>query len=255
MKFPPYVWVAALAVTSSVSAQNLSSPSLVYGLPGDDGGDFTYFLISQGTEYADSAVLGGTERFLEEASVAVYSNVPRTATVTFSLYDATSADFNFPPGTVIGQPGVRPGPMSDLKPLETPIYTTGPRTLSFTGDGPQNDQLNTLVFAGINTLVPDEIFWAIKFENVSNYSDGGPFGPKLESAADLDPDDAATDPSRLYSRTPGVADGQWLPTWLATEAPPTSTLSLQLTATIPEPGTAVLVLLGAAGLFRRHRVN
>lgn len=245
----PFRRLAGPAVSCLLVAP-LAAQSLVYELPGDEGGVFTYFLIAQGTEYADSAVLGGTDRFLEQASVAVYSNIPRNATVTFSIYEATAADFNFPPGSIIGQPGVTPGPMADLKPLETPIYTTGPRSLSFTGDGIAGNDLNTLVFSGINTLVPDEIFWSIRFEDVSNYSDGGAFGPKLEDAADLQPGDAGTDGSRLYFRDAGSPD--WLPTWLGAGAPPTSTLSLQL-STIPEPASTLLVLAGTSLLLRRRR--
>ncbi len=246
--------LAGIAVSALLLAPvaPLSAQTLVYDLPGDQGGVFTYFLIAQGTEYADSAVLGGTNRVLSEASVAVYSNVPRTATVTFSIYDTAAADFNFSPGSQVGQPGVAPGPMADLKPLETPLYTSGPVEFSFAGDGPIGNDLNTLVFSGINTLVPDEIFWSIQFEDVSNYTDGGAFGPKLENAANLLPGEAATDPSRLYARTPGVGDGAWLPTWLGSRAPPTSTLSLQLTA-IPEPAAALLLALGGGLLLRRQR--
>lgn len=184
--------------------------------------------------------------------MAIYSNIARTGTVTFSLYEAIPADFNFPPDFEVGQPGVTPGELADFKPAVDPLWTSGPTSVTFESDGPTNLNLTTLVFSDINTLVPDDLFWSIKFENLSNYVDGGSFGPKLEDAADLGPAGAGTDPSRLYQRSSDRFLGDWFPIWLDIDEPPTSTLSLQLSA-IPEPGVAMLSLLGTLVLLRRRR--
>ncbi|WP_367870859.1 PEP-CTERM sorting domain-containing protein [Luteolibacter sp. Populi] len=239
MKFPPIFAVAAFATLSPVLAQNP-----VYTLPGETGGTFTYLTIAQGTEYADSAHLAGSDRVLDDAVVTLYSNVARQTTVTLSFYAAVPALTEFE-----GQPGVTPGALAAFQPADTALWTSGPMVFSLDGDGANNLNLNQLIFSNINTVVPDDIFWSIQFSDVTNYSDGGAFGPKLENAAALAPTGAATDPSRFYLRDPG---GEWIPVALGTAAPPTSTLSLQLTA-VPEPSAAVLVAVAAAGLLRRRR--
>jgi len=239
MKSPLIFAAAAFATLSSALAQ-----TPVYTLPGETGGTFTYLTIAQGTEYADSAHLAGDARVLDDAVVTLYSNVARQATVTLSFYAAVPALTEFE-----GQPGVIPGALAGFQPADTALWTSGPTVFSLDGDGASNLNLNQLVFSNINTLVPDDIFWSIQFSNVTNYSDGGAFGPKLENAANLAPTGAATDPSRFYLRDPG---DEWIPVALGTAAPPTSTLSLQLTA-VPEPSAAVLVAVAAAGLLRRRR--
>lgn len=244
MKLPAFLAVAALATALPLKAQ-----SPVYTLPGETGGLFTYLTISQQVEYADSAHLAGTDRVLDQAVVTVYSNVARQVTATLSFYEIVEDETNYE--DPIGQPGVTPGALAGFKPADNPIWSSGPLLFSVEGDGSNNLNLNQLVFSNINTLVPDDIFWAITFENISNYSDGGPFGPKLEDAAALDPTGAETDPSRFYARGE-FSDGQWLPVWLSSGAPPTSTLSIQLTA-VPEPSSALLVAGVAAGLLRRRR--
>ena len=243
MKFPLTLGAAALAAVSPLLAQEP-----VYTLPGETGSPFTYLTISQGTEYADSAHLAGTARVLDEAVVTIYSNVARQASVTLSFYSAV-VDENEYEGP-IGQPGVTPGDLAGFRPADTPLWASGPLVFTIEGDGTNNLNLNQLVFSNINTLVPDDIFWAVTFTDVTNYSDGGAFGPKLEDVADLGPAGAETDPSRFYLRDAG---GEWLPVWLMTNAPPTSTLSIQLTA-VPEPSAGLIgVLLAGAGLIRRRR--
>ncbi|MCW1912614.1 hypothetical protein OJ996_03445 [Luteolibacter sp. GHJ8] len=242
MKLPPILGALALALAAPLPAQ-----TPVYTLPGETGGPFTYLTVSQGTEYADSAHLAGTDRVLDQAVVTVYSNVARQGSVTLSFYTAVP-DENEYEGPV-GQPGVTPGNLAGFRPSDTPLWSSGPLLFSFQDDGSNNLNLNELVFSGINTLVPDDIFWTLTFTDISNFSDGGAFGPKLEDAALLGPVGAETDPSRFYLRDPG---GEWIPVWLATNAPPTSTLSIQLTA-VPEPSAALLGILGVAGLIRRRR--
>ena len=246
MKSPVLIAVAALAQASPLAAQNP-----VYSLPGETGGPFTYLTISQQVEYADSAHLAGTERLLDQAVVTVYSNVDRQATVTLSFYGAVQVELNVEDPT--GQPGVIPGNLADFQPADVPLWTSGPLTFQLDDDGPTNLNLNQLVFSNINTLVPDDIFWSVKFENVTNYSDGGAFGPKLENAADLGPAGAETDPSRFYARGDFSSEA-WVPVWLTSDAPPTSTLSLHLTANpVPEPSVSLLAGLAALGLLRRRR--
>jgi hypothetical protein len=246
MRTPVLFAAAALAFASPLVAQNP-----VYSLPGETGGAFTYLTISEEAEYADSASLAGTERYLDQATVTIYSNVARQATVTLSFYQAIVDDHDYD-GSV-GQPGVTPGVLAGFRPADTPLWTSGPMVFQFEGDGPSNLNLNQLVFADIHTLVPDDLFWSVKFENIANYSDGGAFGPKLEDAASLTPTGAATDPSRFYVRS-GDTEGEWVPVWISTEAPPTSTLSFQLTAVqIPEPSAALLLCAGAGFAWRRRR--
>lgn len=242
MKLPLILGAAALAAVSPLLAQEP-----VYTLPGETGGPFTYLTISQGTEYADSAHLAGTARLLDEAVVTIYSNVARQASVTLSFYSAV-VDENEYEGP-IGQPGVTPGDLAGFRPADTPLWSSGPLVFSIDGDGASNLNLNQLVFSNINTVVPDDIFWSVIFTDITNYSDGGAFGPKLENAADLGPNGAETDPSRFYLRDTG---GEWLPVWLMTNAPPTSTLSIQLTA-VPEPSAVLMGVLAVAGLIRRRR--
>ena len=244
MKSPVFFAVAALATALSAMAQ-----TPVYTLPGETGETFTYLTIAQEVEYADSAHLAGTARVLDQAVVTLYSNVDRQATVTLSFYQAVLDDINY--DDPLGQPGVIPGALAGFKPSDTPIWSSGPLVFSIEGDGTNNLNLNQLVFSDINTLVPNDIFWSVKFESITNYSDGGPFGPKLEDAAELEPTGAETDPSRFFARGE-FSDGEWLPVWLTSGAPPTSTLSLQLTA-VPEPSAALLCAGAAAGLLRRRR--
>ena len=244
MKSPAILAVAMLATALPLAAQ-----SPVYTLPGETGGIFTYLTISQQAEYADSAHLAGTDRFLDQAIVTVYSNVARQVTATLSFYQIVEDETNYE--GPLGQPGVDPGALAGFKPAETPLWSSEPLVFSVDGDGSNNLNLNQLVFSNINTLVPDDIFWSIKFESISNYSDGGPFGPKLENASALSPSGAATDPSRFYARGE-FSEGEWMPVWLTSGAPPTSTLSIQLTA-VPEPSTVLLLAGMAAGMIRRRR--
>jgi hypothetical protein len=235
---------AALALASSLVAQ-----TPVYSLPGETGGTFTYLTISQEAEYADSASLAGTERYLDQATVTLYSNIARQATVTLSFYQAVVDDS----GVTGGQPGVTPGALAGFRPADTPLWTSGPTVFQLEGDGPNNLNLNQLIFADIRTLVPDDLFWSVKFENISSYSEGGAFGPKLEDAATLAPTGAATDPSRLFIRGEFTED-EWVPFWISSAAPPTSTLSLQLTANpVPEPSAAFLLIAGAGLSWHRRR--
>jgi hypothetical protein len=250
MNIPPFMAVLALCATPFAYAQSIAES--VYDLPGETGGLFSYLPIEQQVEYGDSAHLGGTNRLLSEASLAIYSDIDRTGVVTFSIYNAVPADFNFPPDFEIGQPGVTPGTLADFKPAIDPLWTSGPQLVSFEGKGASNLNLTELVFSDINVLVPDDLFWSIKFDMLSDYTDGGIFGPKLEDAADLGPAGAETDGSRFYKRPGDRGLGDWIPTWLPVNAPPTSTLSLQLTA-IPEPGIVALSLLGTLALLRRRR--
>ena len=244
MKFP-----ALLAVAAIVTALPLKAQSPVYTLPGETGGSFTYLTISQQEEYADSAQLAGTDRLLDEAVVTIYSNVARQLTATLSFYTAVEDETNYE--DPLGQPGVLPGALAGFKPSDLPIWSSGPLLFSVDGDGANNLNLSQLVFSNINTLVPDDVFWSITFENISNYSDGGAFGPKLEDAATLQPTGAETDPSRFFARG-DITEGEWMPVWLTSAAPPTSTLSIQLTA-VPEPSTTLLIASMAAGLIARRR--
>ncbi|MEM9235348.1 MAG: hypothetical protein AAGB14_01115 [Verrucomicrobiota bacterium] len=250
MKVPPFMAAVALCATSVAFSQNLPEP--VYALPGDTGGLFNYFQIEQGVEYGDSASLAGSSRLVTDASVVVYSNSPRTGVVTFSLYEAVPADFNFPPDFEVGQPGVPPGPLADFKPAVDPIYTSGPKAVFFQGAGAGGLNLNEVIFSDINTLVPDDLFWTIKFEQLTGYTDGGLFGPKLENGADVGPAGATTDASRLYQRSTARGTGDWIPIWIDSSAPPTSTLSVEINA-VPEPAVALLSLIGTLALLRRRR--
>ena len=244
MKSPALFAVAALALASPLPAQ-----TPVYSLPGETGGTFTYLTISQQVEYADSAHLGGTARWLDQATVTVYSNIARQATVTLSFYGAVADPFADPSD----QPGTTPGALAGYRPADTPLWTSGPLVFQVEDDGADNLNLNQLVFSNIDTLVPDDLFWSVKFENIGGFSDGGAFGPKLEDAADLGPAGAETDPSRLFARGESFGD-EWTPVWLGTEAPPTSTLSLHLTAQpVPEPSAALLLLGAVAGWAGRRR--
>ncbi len=242
MKVPLLLGAIALATACPLAAQ-----SPVYTMPGETGGPFTYLTISQDTEYADSAHLAGTDRLLDDAVVTIYSNVARQASVTLSFYSAVVDDHEYE--GPVGQPGVTPGDLAGFRPADTPLWSSGPLVFSIEGDGTNNLNLNQLVFSNINTVVPDDIFWSVTFTDVTNYSDGGAFGPKLEDAANLGPAGAETDPSRFYLRGGG---GEWVPVWLMTSAPPTSSLSIQLTA-VPEPSAVLLCLFGVLGLIRRRR--
>jgi hypothetical protein len=245
MKSPLPFAVAALAFATMLPA---AAQTPVYTLPGETGGTFTYLTINQGIEYADSAHLAGTDRVLDDAVITLYSNVARQATVTLSFYAAVPTEFP----DIEGQPGTTPGALAAFQPAIAPLWSSGPIVFTLEGDGANNLNLNQLVFSNINTLVPDDIFWSLQFTNVTNFSDGGAFGPKLENAATLGPTGAETDPSRFYLRDSG---GEWQAVALGSAPPPTSTLSLQLTATpVPEPASTILLVAGAAaGLIRRRR--
>ncbi|MCH7226131.1 PEP-CTERM sorting domain-containing protein [Haloferula sp. A504] len=227
-----------LGVQVSALVATLDAQNLVYEMPARG----TYFQITEGTEYADSATLGGTDRFVTEASLFVFSNLGRTGDVTFSIYAAIPVSSIQP-----GQPGVIPGDLAAFQPDVNPLASVTLEDFVFAG-GVSTE----VVFSGIDTLVGDDIFWAVEFEEVSNLSGSGLFGPFLGNAGSLTVPGSETDPSRLYSRSEGVFDNAWVVTSVSGQPPVTSSLAVSITA-IPEPGTGFLVLAGAIGLLRRRR--
>lgn len=223
-----------LILSATADAQNI-----VYDMPARG----TYFQITEGTEYADSATLGGTDRFVTEASLFVFSNLRRTGDVTFSIYAAIPVSPVLP-----GQPGVPEGALASFQPAVNPLASVTLEDFVFAG-GVSTE----VVFSGIDTLVDDDLFWAVEFEEVSNLSGPGLFGPFLGNSDSLVLPES-TDPSRLYSRSEDLFGNAWLVTSVQGQAPVTSSLAVRITA-IPEPSVGFLAFVGALGLLRRRRLK
>lgn len=224
-----------LILSATADAQNI-----VYDMPARG----TYLQITEGTEYADSATLGGSDRFVTEASLFVFSNLRRTGDVTFSIYAA------IPVSPVLdGQPGVPEGPLANFQPAVNPLASVTLEDFVF-ASGVSTE----VVFSGIDTLVDDDLFWAVEFEEVSNLSGSGLFGPFLGNADNLVPPNSSTDPSRLYSRSEDVFGNAWVVTSVQGQPPVTSSLGVRITA-IPEPSVGLLAFVGALGLLRRRRLQ
>lgn len=207
-----------------------------------------FFPMENGLAYADGASLGGSERFVTEASLRVLSSVERTGDVTFSLYGVTAAD---PSG---GQPGVTPGALAAFQPGATALGSVTLNSVNFGGNfGPTE-----LIFSGLDTLVGDDLFWAIEFNNVTGLDQDALFGVFLGNSDVLPVTGSATDPSRLYRRGSGASSWELAafddPTYAERTPPLTSSLAVSISATaVPEPTVAVLGLLGVMGLLRRRR--
>lgn len=228
-----FLGIQWLVLAATADAQNI-----VYDMPARG----TYFQITEGTEYADSATLGGTDRLVTEASLFVFSNLRRTGDVTFSIYAAIPVSPIQP-----GQPGVPEGALAGYQPAVNPLASVTLEDFVFAG-GVSTE----VVFSGIDTLVDDDLFWAVEFEEISNLSGSGLFGPFLGNAGSLTVPGSETDPSRLYSRSEDLFGNAWLVTSVQGQAPITSSLAVSITA-IPEPSVGFLALAGALGLLRRRR--
>lgn len=207
----------------------LHAQNIVYDVPIIS----TSFQIEEGTEYADGAVLGGSDRLVTEASLIVVSDSVRTADVTFSLYEAIP----------VGAPSPD---LEDLRPADTALGSVTLSNVSFTAGAVNPTQL---IFSGIDTLVSDTVFWAVEFENVSNLTPQSQFGPLLGNPNALTVGGSATDPARLYSRDEDLFSNAWLETTIPGQ---NSTLAVTITA-VPEPSVALLSLLAVTGLLRRRR--
>lgn len=195
-----------------------------------------YFGITEGTEYADLAGLGGTDRFVTEASLRVRSESRQTGDVTFSLYEA------------VGQGGLITD-LSDLRPGTTPLASVTLTDVTFNaatdlGSGTE------LIFSGIDTLVEDQVFWAVRFENVEPLNEPGPFGIFFGLADNLTPAGAATDPTQFFGRN--TDSGPFISIPFDDSRIPDNTFAVRITA-IPEPTSAALVLIGLAGFLCRRR--
>lgn len=236
MKLIHCAFGAMLAFGGTLHAQNI-----VYDMPSIG----VVFQVTEGTEYADSATLGGVDRFVTEAFLSVISNVARTGDVTFSIYEPVPVGVVQP-----GQDGTTPGALAAFQPADAALASVTLTNVSFTAGAGNPTEL---IFSGIDTLVGDDLFWAIEFENVSNLSGQDQFGPLLGNANGLTVPGSETDPSRLYSRSEDVFGNAWVVTTLSGQAPPTSSLAVTITA-VPEPSTVLLSFFGALGLLRRRRV-
>ncbi|MDB6079071.1 MAG: sorting protein [Akkermansiaceae bacterium] len=239
--------LARLSLALLATLLPLGAQTLVYSQPVVGGASFPYLLVSQGTEYGSAIRLSGTDRDVQSATVAVYSDVARTATITLSLYAAIPEDRGYPPTGSIS-------PLTGLRPADTPLWTSGPLNLSLASDGPTNQALNQLIFSGINTLVPTDIFWAITFSNVTSSASGN-FGPKFGDPANASPTGALNDPGQLYQRDPDTSNGDWVPSTLFDQGGnvPNESLGFALTA-VPEPSVPVLVAgITVFGFIGRRR--
>jgi len=246
MKLSPALFGVCLG-TTVLATSPLQAQELVYQL-GERAVSQSepFFAMSNGLAYADGATLGGSERFVTTASLRVLSDVGRTGDVTFSIYDAVPAD---PSG---GQPGVTPGDLASFQPASSPLSSVTLSEVSFGGSFAPTE----LIFSGLDTLVGDDLFWAIEFNNVTGQSPT--FGIYLGNSESLPVSGSATDPSRLYSRA-SDSDAWALSAYddpdFANRNPPlTSSLAVSISATaVPEPTVGILAALGAMGLLRRRR--
>lgn len=237
--FPPHPLIK-LSLALAGTLLPLGAQTLVYSVPAAPSPTTPSMIIAQDTEYGSAIHLAGTDRDLQSATVYVYSDVARTAEVTFSIYQAIPENRYPATGSTSLVANLQPG---------AALWTSGPQTITFTDDGPSNLALNQLIFSGINTLVPDNIFWAISFDKVTNLTTK--FGPELGAASSVKPTGAANDPSRIYQRNPDQYNGVWVQSSL-----PQSNLALTIGLTaVPEPSVSALaagfVVFGLAARRRR----
>jgi hypothetical protein len=220
----------------------LGAQTLVYSVPAAPTAQYPSMIIAQDTEYGSAAQLAGTDRNLQSASVSIYSNVARSAEVTFSIYEAIPEDRYGPSGST--------SPLAGLRPADTPLWTSGETLVNFTGPGLNKLGLNTLNFTGINTLVPTDLFWSISFTDVTGLTKTSVFGPKLGNASAVGPAGAADDPGRIYIRDAEHFNGEWVRGTL-----PNSNYALTVTLNaVPEPSVTLLIAgVTFAGFMRRRR--
>jgi len=210
--------VALCALSTSVFAQE----SLVYKTGGNLIGDQPNIVTGISSEYGDQITLDAGYRALSYLSFDYYANYAGTG--TFRIYDNTGSG---------GKPGAL---LSEAN-------------FSFDGSGVTKYFLSTLEYSAknISLYLPDTFTWTVTF----NGAGGG-------NAASLIAPNSGTDVGSSFddfwvrtSGTPG-ASGDWALNNLGAIK---ANFGIRVVAGVPEPTTAMLSLVGLAGLLAFGRAR
>jgi len=207
------------------------TPSVIYDLPAIGGNVFPGV---DGRLTADDAQLSGSDNVIETLTIPVAALGSGSADVTAFIFEDSGAG----PGallwqaTTLGQPFAAPANSGDF------------RDLSWTM---------------INTPVPDNVYWGIRFNNVSNGI--MTLGPREGNLPAISPLGANSDSQTLYVQPVGFEGGAFQQFDFFLENSGTDiqdNLAVRLTgyslATVPEPRVLGLILAGGLALllFRRR---
>ena len=209
-----------------------AAQTAVYELPVDESVLAVLGILfgEEEVDYAELVGLGGGEHLLTDLMIPMYSDLVRDASVTSSLWLKD-------PGT--GAPAA-------------PFWSST-QAVHFDGNL-VNAGLVEVGFSGIDLVVPDEFFWSVRFNDVSSFDPQDEelsyFGPTLNSADNLGPAGATTDPEVFWQHR--VGESFWTTSTLESGAD--ATLSATLSALpVPEPAVPGMALLGLAAWLRRRR--
>jgi len=218
--------VFAAAVPAVVCAQ---TPSVIYDLPAIGG---NVFPGQNGRLTADDAQLGGTDRVADTLTIPVAALGAGTADVTAFIYEDSGAG----PGALLWQSTILSQP-----------FTAAP------GSGDFRD----LSWTMINTPVPNNIYWGVRFNNVSDTITT--LGPREGSLPSITPAGANSDPQTLYVQNVGFEGGSFEQyDFFINGNDIQDNLAVRLTgyslATVPEPQVLMLFVVGGSMLllFRRR---
>lgn len=233
------VRLCLLGAAVASGAGGLRAQEVVYVLPSDLNALLAWgaYPPTPGTAIGDDAHLGGSNRLLQQLSVAVASDRARTATMELALYG-------------LGSNGLPSG-----------LLWSESRELNIAQPASNAELVRNVLFNPVGVVVPTDLVWAVTFSNITSYDPAVPdlsrFGLLWNEADNLAAGSAAgaaNDTSRAFRKVPGFG-------WQETTGPMwgsvmnDAVLTIGITAApIPEPGLAALLLLGAAaGAGRRRR--
>lgn len=224
--------LVSLAIFASLATlASAQTPSVIYDLPAIGGNVFPGV---DGRLTADDAQLGGTDRVADTLTIPVAALGNGTADVTAFIYEDSGAG----PGALLWQ-----------------ATTLGAAFSAPAGSGDFRD----LSWTMINTPVPNNIYWGIRFNNVS--SGISTLGPREGNLAAISPAGANSDAQTLYVQPVGFESGEFQQFDFFLENSGTDiqdNLAVRLTgyslATVPEPRVLGLFMAGGLALllFRRR---
>lgn len=177
-------------------------------------------------EFADDASFASAGRTLSKIDISViaqsFTGGTITADVTASLYDNSGAG---------GSPGAL-------------LWSDTVNGFSFT------DLLNVVSFSGVNTVVPQDVYWSVRFDNLVK---GGfdIFGPQIAVASNLQPAGASTDNTRYYFKDVGAPSFQQRSV-IGADSSFAVVMEAQV---VPEPSGALLLAFGGAIVLLRLRAR
>lgn len=209
----------------------VSAQTVIYDLPAFGG---NVFPGQDGRLTADDAQLGGTERVADSISIPVAALGNGTADVTAFLYEDSGAG----PGDLLWQGTYLAQP-----------FSAAPGTGDF----------QTFTWNMVNTPVPNNIYWGVRFANVSDSITA--IGPREGAGGLASPAPAFSSDQVLYVQPSGSTFGTFtqFDFFIDDRIDIPDNLAVNITATslrpVPEPRVLGLLLFGgiALMLLRRRR--